>query len=116
MFDHAEIHTADMTKSAGFYRDVLTALGYRQVADADMKSFTDEDGKMIFILPGDPEPVHLAFRAADQAAVRRVLALAEASGHCIEKEPRFLTSIHPKYYALSLRDPDGRLIEIVSHS
>lgn len=116
MFDHAEINTRSLGEVTAFYEDILKPLGFAREPAAACVALSTRDRCALFIVEGTPEPVHLAFRAPDRDAVHEVREIAHSKRHPIDVEPRAIERIHPRYYALSLRDPDGRLIEIVSHT
>lgn len=59
---------------------------------------------------------HLAFTAADRAAVERFFAVATEQGAEVLHEPREWPEHHPNYYGAFVRDPDGNNVEAVCHS
>jgi len=58
--------------------------------------------------------VHLAFQAADRAAVDRFYAAALAAGGKDHGKPG-IRAYHPGYYGAFVIDPDGNNIEAVFH-
>ena len=60
-------------------------------------------------------PVHLAFAAADQAAVRAFHAAALAAGGADNGGPGLRPDYHPTYYGAFVLDPDGNNVEAVHH-
>ena len=66
---------------------------------------------------GEPNrEVHIAFVAADRAAVRAFFEAAVAAGAEVLHEPRVWPEYHPTYYGAFVRDPDGNNVEAVCHS
>lgn len=59
---------------------------------------------------------HIAFAAADRAAVRAFFDAAVAVGAEVLHEPRVWPEYHPGYYGAFVRDPDGNNVEAVCHA
>jgi catechol 2,3-dioxygenase-like lactoylglutathione lyase family enzyme len=117
MIDHLELRTRDLAASVHFYSDLLAPLGYSLRVDGAAKGFGDGRSLDLFLVAGDPaSDAHFAFSAPDRATVDRVYAAGEAAGHALDRAPALAPHIHPDYYAGYLRDPDGRLVEFVSHA
>lgn len=117
MLDHLEIRTRRLADCVGFYRQVLEPAGYSLVVDGPKKGFGSGGRLDFWIVEGDPSAdVHYAFVTADRAAVDRAYALAGDHGGAQERPPAVLPQIHPYYYAAFAHDPDGRLVEFVSHA
>lgn len=116
MLDHVEIRTRRMDDCVAFYREVLKPVGYELLVDDAGKGF-GHDGRLDFwIIEGAPSiDVHYAFTAADRAAVDAAYAFAGQHGSRRDRAPALAPHIHPNYYAGYARDPDGRLVEFVSH-
>ena len=116
MIDHLELQTRHLDASVKFYGDVLAPLGYVLTVDGSAKGFGDGTTLDLFLAEGEPSAqVHFAFGAASRAIVDQVYALAQASGHKLDRAPALAPRVHPNYYAGYLRDPDGRLVEFVCH-
>jgi len=116
MIDHIELQTRKIAESASFYEAVLRPLGYEQKMDGPLKGFGANGGMDLFIGEGEPSTnVHFAFTASTRAAVDKSWLEAKEGGHTLDREPALLPHIHPNYYAGFVRDPDGRLVEIVCH-
>ncbi|MGZ4703890.1 MAG: VOC family protein [Acidimicrobiales bacterium] len=121
MLDHFSIQCADVTASAAFYDAVLATIGGGRVMDF---------GEVIgYGVPPKPEfwlgprstgdgfrESHIAFVAADRAAVRAFFDAAVATGAEVLHEPRLWPEYHPGYYAAFVRDPDGNNVEAVCHA
>ena len=58
---------------------------------------------------------HLAFNAADRAAVRAFFDAAVGLGAEVLHEPRTWPEYHADYYGAFVRDPDGNNVEAVCH-
>ncbi len=116
MIDHLELRTRDLPASVRFYSDLLAPLGYALKVDAAAKGFGDGRSLDLFLVEGDPaSDAHFAFAAPDRATVDGIYAVGERAGHQLDRAPALAPHIHPNYYAGYLRDPDGRLVEFVSH-
>ena len=114
MIDHLELHTRKMEECARFYSDVLGPLGYQQLLDDKAKGFGADGAMDLFLIDGDPSlNVHFAFVAATRAKVDEAWRAGEAAGHATDREPTLAPHVHANYYAGYLRDPDGRLVELV---
>ena len=114
MIDHLELQTRKIPDSVAFYRDVLGPLGYALKMDGPVKGFGVNGGLDLFLVDGEPSAnVHFAFAAESRAAVNAAFAAGEVNGHALDRTPALAPHIHADYYAGYLRDPDGRLVEIV---
>ena len=120
MLDHVSVQCADMATSAAFYDAVLAPLGGTRIMD-----FGEAIGYGVPPLPdfwisafdsgeGFRES-HLAFSAADRAAVRAFFDAAVAIGSDVLHEPRLWPEYHADYYGAFVRDPDGNNVEAVCH-
>lgn len=111
LIDHIQIVTADLAASRRFYDAVLGALGVA-VEGGDGYFYADE----LFVSEGTPLTgrCHLAFQAADHAAVAAFHAAGLAAGGRDNGGPDE-RDYHPGYYAAFLLDPDGNNVEAVHH-
>ena len=117
MIDHLELRTNRLPDCLRFYNDVLAPLGYVQQLDGDAKGFGVGPAMDFFLIAGEPsDHVHFAFAAATRAEVDDVWRAGEVGGHALDRAPALMPHIHPDYYAGFLRDPDGRLVEVVCHT
>jgi catechol 2,3-dioxygenase-like lactoylglutathione lyase family enzyme len=120
MIDHLSVQCADVRASAAFYDAVLQPLGFSRVMD-----FGEAIG---YGLPPSPDfwigqqrtgegfrEAHVAFAAADRAAVRAFVAAAVSTGAENLHEPRIWPEYHETYYSAFVRDPDGNNVEAVCH-
>lgn len=118
MIDHLELNTKRLNECVQFYRDVLAPLGYKLEVDGSAKGFGNGSSLDLFLVESD-EPsdhVHYAFRADNRATVDNIYEVGRRSGHKLDRAPALAPHIHPNYYAGYLRDPDGRLVEFVTHN
>ena len=120
MLDHVSIQCGDVAASAAFYDAVLAPLGGRRVMDfGNVIGFGVPPNPDFWIGPrqtGDGfRETHLAFSAADRAAVRAFQAAAIAQGAVLLHEARVWPEYHPNYYGAFVRDPDGNNVEAVCH-
>ena len=78
------------------------------------KGFGCGDTMDLFLVEGEPSSdVHFAFAAASRAIVDAAWDAGRAAGHTTDRPPALAPNVHPNYYAGYLRDPDGRLVELV---
>jgi catechol 2,3-dioxygenase-like lactoylglutathione lyase family enzyme len=114
MIDHLELQTRKVEETAKFYSDVLGPLGYRQMLDGASKGFGANGTMDLFLVEGDPAAnVHFAFAASSRAMVDAAWKAGKSTGHTTDRSPALAPNVHPNYYAGYLRDPDGRLVELV---
>jgi catechol 2,3-dioxygenase-like lactoylglutathione lyase family enzyme len=126
MIDHTGIHVADLERSLAFYIRALAPLGYEVVKRlpgavglgvlAGHGASLDPGGDFWIAEaePLTPRP-HVAFSAADHAAVDAFHAAALAAGGRDNGGPGIRRIYHPDYYAAFVLDPDGYNIEAVCH-
>jgi catechol 2,3-dioxygenase-like lactoylglutathione lyase family enzyme len=120
VLDHLSIQCADVTASAAFYDRALAPLGGERAKDFGNVIGYGVAGRPTFwigpLTSGEPNrEVHIAFEAADRAAVRAFFDAAVAAGAPILHEPRVRPEYHPGYYGGFVRDPDGNNVEAVCH-
>lgn len=121
MIDHLSIQCADLAASAAFYDAVLAPLGGRRILDfGPVIGFGVPPMPDFWLGPratGDGfREVHIAFQAADRAAVRAFFDAAVAAGAEVLHEPAVHAEYHASYYGAFVRDPDGNNVEAVCHS
>jgi catechol 2,3-dioxygenase-like lactoylglutathione lyase family enzyme len=119
VLDHIGIQCADLAASAAFYDAALAPLGFRRVMEFDVAIGYGADKPDFWIGVFDSgkgfRESHIAFQAADRAAVDAFFAAAVATGAEVLHEPRMHPEYHDKYYGAFVRDPDGNNVEAVSH-
>ena len=121
MLDHLGIQCLDMDASAAFYDAVLAPLGVSRQMDYGVAIGFGTPEKPDFWISafdsGDGfRESHIAFVAADRAAVRAFFDAAVGAGSEVLHEPRVWPEYHPDYYGAFVRDPDGNNVEAVCHA
>ncbi|HEV7663097.1 MAG TPA: VOC family protein [Chloroflexota bacterium] len=125
MLDHLSIQCTDLPRGAAFYDAVLAPLKGRRIMD-----FPAPIGRVIGYGVGQKptfwigpqttgtvnREVHIAFEAANRAAVRAFFEAATGLGAEVLHEPRVWPEYHPGYYGAFVRDPDGNNVEAVCHT
>ena len=120
MLDHLSIQCADVASSAAFYDAVLATLGGERVMDMGVVVGYGIPPKPDFWIgprqtgEGFRES-HIAFSAADRAAVDAFFDAGVSTGAEVLHPPRLWPEYHPNYFGAFLRDPDGNNVEAVSH-
>ncbi|OBK25788.1 glyoxalase [Mycobacterium asiaticum] len=120
MIDHIGINCADYPKSQQFYDTVLGVLGFSRQLDYGVAIGYGIAGKPDFWIAegaqmGPNREVHIAFQAADEAAVRAFHDAAVELGAESLHAPRLWPEYHPGYFGAFVRDPDGNNVEAVWH-
>jgi catechol 2,3-dioxygenase-like lactoylglutathione lyase family enzyme len=117
MYDHIGLKVKDVAKSVRFYEAALAALGYELCSqDEASASFGPAKAPALWLAVAKGSTgagVHIAFRAADHAAVNRFHKDGLKAGGRENGEPGLRTDYSPKYYAAFLLDPDGNNVEAV---
>lgn len=120
MLDHVSIQCDDLAASTRFYDAVLAPLGGKQVLNYGDAIGYGRDHPDFWIgraaTGGPARESHLAFRAADRAAVLAFFEAAVAQGAEVLHEPRVWPEYHESYFGAFVRDPDGNNVEAVSHA
>ena len=121
MLDHLSIQCSDVAGSSAFYDAVLAPLGGTRVMDfGPVVGYGVPPMPDFWIGPNDSgdgfRESHIAFSAADRAAVRAFFEAAVAAGAVVLHEPRLWPEYHPNYYGAFVRDPDGNNVEAVCHA
>jgi catechol 2,3-dioxygenase-like lactoylglutathione lyase family enzyme len=112
LIDHVHLRVSDLDASVRFYEPLLRALDPAIVVErGDAWVQADE---LFLSADGTPHPIHLAFQAEDEEAVRRFWEAGLAAGG-VDNGPPGLRTYHPGYYAAYLLDPDGNNVEAVFH-
>lgn len=113
MYDHLGLKVKDLDASTRFYRAALAPLGH--VADASGSGFGPPGmpGLWLYEHAGANGGTHVAFSAADRAAVQRFHAQGLAHGGRDNGAPGLRVDYAPNYYAAFLLDPDGNNVEAV---
>jgi catechol 2,3-dioxygenase-like lactoylglutathione lyase family enzyme len=109
LIDHLALRVRDERRSRTFYEQALEPFGVKVVESSRGPGFAIEGGGDLWIEEGEPPaaPVHVAFAAADRAAV-------EVGGRD-NGAPGLRPHYHAGYYAAFVIDPDGNNVEAVFH-
>ena len=119
LIDHIQLVVKDLSASRRFYEAVFKVLGVPVGGTADDYFWVDE----LFVSSAESKAAqgkltgrhHLAFQAADRAAVDAFYKAALQSGGTDNGAPGERAAYHPGYYAAFVLDPDGNNIEAVYH-
>jgi catechol 2,3-dioxygenase-like lactoylglutathione lyase family enzyme len=120
MLDHVGMQVADMKASAAFYDAVLAPLGVGRFMDFGEAIGYGQPGAPMFWISQQTtgegfRESHIAFTAADRAAVRAFFDAAVLAGAEVLHVPRVWPEYHENYFGAFVRDPDGNNVEAVSH-
>ena len=117
MIDHMGIKVTDRERSKAFYTAAFAPLGYGMVMDGVYGTGYGIHKPDFWLVDGTPPEggMHVAFTAADRAAVDAFHAAAMAAGGRDNGPPGIREKYHPNYYGAFVHDPDGYNIEAVCH-
>jgi catechol 2,3-dioxygenase-like lactoylglutathione lyase family enzyme len=127
MLDHVGLQVSGYERSREFYRKVLAPLGGALVMEVTAEQTGDGahagfgiDGRPTFWIGttqhgNSAGPVHIAFSAANRAAVDAFHRIALAAGATDNGAPGLRPHYHQHYYGAFVLDPDGHNIEAVCH-
>ena len=120
MLDHLSIQCSDYAASSAFYDAVLAPLGGVRVMDFGTWCGYGIPPQPDFWISAyangaESRECHIAFSAADRAAVRAFFDAAVGLGAEVLHEPKVWPEYHPNYYGAFVRDPDGNNVEAVCH-
>jgi catechol 2,3-dioxygenase-like lactoylglutathione lyase family enzyme len=121
MIDHVSVAVSDLQRAADFYDNVLGPLGHLRLetrihnigfGKRYPEFWINQRGDMRQL---DPQSgAHIAFRAANKAAVDAFHAAALNCGGACDGPPGLRPQHGDGYYAAFIRDPDGNRIEAVT--
>ncbi len=118
MIDHIGLTVSDYAASRDFYAAALAPLGYSLMMEpvASVGGF-GRDAPEFWIAAGPQAQfgVHVAFAAADRAAVEAFYAAALTAGGRDNGPPGPRPIYHEHYYGAYVFDPDGNNAEAVCH-
>lgn len=128
MIDHVTMLVCDYDRSLAFYRAALAPLAYEVVMELSREQIPQlpvprtaglgaKRKPDLWLRPVDaaPVPTHVAFAAADRAAVDAFYTAALAAGGRDNGAPGPRPHYHPGYYGAFVLDPDGHNVEAVCH-
>jgi catechol 2,3-dioxygenase-like lactoylglutathione lyase family enzyme len=111
VFDHVEIHVADLAASRTFY---VEALGL-PTHDGELVEW----GDFGIVAVDDEHPLtrnlHIAFGVASRSEVDGWWGRMTAAGYQSDGEPGERPQYSASYYGAFMRDPDGNSVEAVHH-
>jgi catechol 2,3-dioxygenase-like lactoylglutathione lyase family enzyme len=117
MYDHIGLKVKDLDAAVRFYTAALAPLGHVPCSRDDSGAGfgpPDEPALWLYVVKGQSGPgVHVAFRAAERAAVDRFHRAGLGAGGRDNGRPGPRTDYSPTYYAAFLLDPDGNNVEAV---
>ena len=115
--DHVILNVRDYARSKAFYEQALKPLDYELIMEFGPGGGFGVGGKPDFWVTqrGEPTAAHVAFAAADHAAVDAFYEAAIAAGGEDNGPPGPRPHYHENYYAGFVHDPDGNNIEAVCH-
>ncbi|HME92354.1 MAG TPA: VOC family protein [Myxococcaceae bacterium] len=117
MYDHIGLKVKDVESSVGFYKAALAPLGLQLCSRDDSGAGFGPPGEpalWLYVGKGSAGPgLHVAFRAADRAAVDRFHAEGLKAGGKDHGRPGLRKDYSPTYYAAFLLDPAGNNVEAV---
>ncbi|MEC5384321.1 VOC family protein [Uliginosibacterium sp. H3] len=126
MIDHTGLVVSDYAKSKQFYSAALAPIGYSLLMEIPVAitggrgvaGFGEAPKPDFWISNGTPNqpPLHIAFRAANRAAVDAFYTAAIAAGGRDNGPPGPRPHYHADYYGAFVLDPDGHNIEAVCHA
>jgi catechol 2,3-dioxygenase-like lactoylglutathione lyase family enzyme len=117
MYDHIGLRVRDLDAAVRFYTAVLAPLGYVLCSRDDSGAgFGPKDAPALWLHRAkgrNGDGAHIAFRAADHAAIKAFHAAGLKAGGRDNGGAGPRTEYSPTYYAAFLIDPDGNNIEAV---
>jgi catechol 2,3-dioxygenase-like lactoylglutathione lyase family enzyme len=116
MYDHIGLKVQNLDASVRFYSAALASLGHVLCSrDASSAGLGPLNAPALWLAGGQANPVgvHVAFRAANRAAVEAFYKAGLKAGGRDNGAPGLRKEYSPSYYAAFLLDPDGNNIEAV---
>jgi catechol 2,3-dioxygenase-like lactoylglutathione lyase family enzyme len=115
--DHVWLRSDDVSASTRFYETLAPEAGWQvRVHSSDHVQIVGDTGSFSVVRGTPTEHVHMAFPAADDAAVDAFHYAAMHAGFRDGGAPGERPQYHPGYYAAFVLDPDGHNIELVNHN
>lgn len=121
---HIDITVSDLQRSTRFYDQVLPLMGFRRIQDVPEGPLWAGERIEVGLQAARPEQArnhdryspglhHVAFGAADRAAVDRMYQALLSLRVQILDSPALYDRYSPGYYAVFFADPDGIKLEYV---
>ena len=115
--DHLWIRVADLDEADRFYAALAPHAGFRlKRAAQDRVQVSGDRGSFSLVVGRPTEHVHIAFPAADDAAVDAFHRALVDAGYRDNGAPGERPEYHPGYYGAFVLDPDGNNVELVNHN
>jgi len=115
--DHLWIRVGHLGASRRFYETIAPLAGFRPASiHRGRFHFSGQDRTFAIVADSrTTQNVHLAFPAADKAAVEAFHRTAVDAGYRDNGAPGERPEYHPGYYGAFVLDPDGNNVEAVYH-
>jgi len=115
--DHLWLRVHDLAAAKRFYETIAPAAGFRLARELEDRAGFGGPSGSFTITTGEPtQNVHLAFPAANRAAVDEFHRVATEAGYRDNGPPGERPVYHPGYYGAYVLDPDGNNVELVDHN
>jgi catechol 2,3-dioxygenase-like lactoylglutathione lyase family enzyme len=117
--DHLWIRVADVEAATRFYETIAPHAGFSlDHTRPGFAHFKTDGASFSLVHDGAPttENMHLAFGAAENAAVEAFHRAATDAGYRDNGPPGERAIYHAGYYGAFVLDPDGNNIEVVNHN
>jgi catechol 2,3-dioxygenase-like lactoylglutathione lyase family enzyme len=115
--DHLWMRVADVDASKRFYERVAQHAGFHVKQRSPEHVHLPGEGGSFSLVAGAPtEHAHLAFPAADDAAVDAFHEALVGAGYRDNGVPGERPVYHAGYYGAFVLDPDGNNVELVNHN
>ena len=117
MYDHIGLKVANLGASVAFYKAALAPLGYELCShDENGAGFGPKAAPALWLYAhrgATGAGAHIAFRAADHAAIRKFHSEGVKAGGRDNGAAGPRADYSPSYFAAFLIDPDGNNVEAV---
>jgi catechol 2,3-dioxygenase-like lactoylglutathione lyase family enzyme len=115
LIDHLWIRVADVAAAKAFYATVAPHTGATLASEEPGRARFAARGSFSVVDGPPTENLHMAFPAADRAAVEAFHRTAVEAGYRDNGAPGERPEYHEGYYGAFVLDPDGSNIEAVFH-
>lgn len=119
MLDHLSLQVSDVEKAKAFYEEVLAEIGLvKKIEHGPSAGFgkdSDNYAAELWVVPGNPNKTHIAFRVDSDEEVDNFYKKALELGATDNGAPGIREHYAPNYYACFFHDEDGNNIEAVHY-
>ena len=115
VIDHLWIRVADVAAAKAFYETIAPHTGASLASEPPGRAQFAARGSFSVVDGTPTENLHIAFPAADRAAVEAFHRDAVGAGYRDNGGPGERPEYHAGYYGAFVLDPDGNNVEIVFH-